>query len=159
MYLTEAQVSSILNSEFFKSSFTSNKVHYSLYQGKTNATVHTLRFNCNNDCDQPSVRASVYKYLTEHFKENTVLLASISYDFLLVDPKQNPKSYYIWRSNSNAVHFTAHKELYFPLSYLNVAKFVKSTFDMNASSYDINFKNSNVVIDQVLAIVLTFYKV
>jgi hypothetical protein len=159
MYLTEAQVSSILNSDFFKTPFTSSKIHYSLYQGKTNATVHTLRFNCNNDCDQPSVRASVYKYLTEHFKENTLLLSSISYDFLLVDPKQDPKSYYIWRSNSNAVHFTAHEESYFNLSYLNVAKFVKSIFDMNVSSYDINFKNSNVVIDQVLAIVLTFYKV
>ena len=110
MYLTEAQVSSILNSDFFRTSFTSRKVHYALYQGKINATVHTLRFNCNENFDLVAVRAHIYQYLTEQFQTNAVLLGSISYDFLLVDSGQDPKSYYIWRSNSNAVHFTAHEE-------------------------------------------------
>jgi hypothetical protein len=159
MYLTEAQVLSILSSDFFQTSFTSRKVHYSLYQGKTNATVHTLRFNCNENFDPLTVRAGIYQYLTEQFPTNAVLLGSISYDFLLVDPSQNPKSYYIWRSNSNAVHFTPHEESYFTLSYMNVANFVRSIFNMDASSFDVNFENSKVTIERILAVVLTFMKI
>jgi hypothetical protein len=154
MYLTEAQVSSILNSNFFQTSFTSSKIHYALYQGKTNATVHTLRFNCNETFDPLTVRSKIYQYLTDEFQANSVLLGSISYDFLLVNSEQNPKSYYIWRSNSNAVHFTAHEESYFTLSYMNVANFVRSIFSMDASSFDVNFENSKVVIDRILAVVL-----
>jgi hypothetical protein len=134
-------------------------VNYALYQGKINATVHTLRFNCNETFDPLTVRAKVYQYLTEHFQTNAVLLGSISYDFLLVDPKQDSNSYYIWRSNSNAVHFTAHEESYFTLSYMNVANFVRSIFSMDASSFDVNFENSKVVIDRILAVVLTFLKI
>jgi hypothetical protein len=159
MYLTEAQVSSILNSDFFRTSFTSRKVHYALYQGKINATVHTLRFNCNENFDPLTVRAHIYQYLTEQFPTNAVLLGSISYDFLLVDSSQDPKSYYIWRSNSNAVHFTAHEESYFTLNYMNVANFVRSIFNMDASSFDVNFENSKVTIERILAVVLTFMKI
>jgi hypothetical protein len=159
MYLTEAQVSSILNSDFFQTSFTSSQVNYALYQGKINATVHTLRFNCNESFDPLNVRAKVYQYLTEHFQNNAVLLGSISYDFLLVDPKQGSNSYYIWRSNSNAVHFSPHEESYFTLNYINVANFVRSIFSMDASSFDVNFENSKVVIDRILAVVLTFLKI
>ena len=79
MYLTEAHISAILNSDFFRTSFTSRKVHYALYQGKINATVHTLRFNCNESFDPLTVRARIYQYLTKQFQTRLTQTILCSY--------------------------------------------------------------------------------
>jgi hypothetical protein len=159
MYLTEAQATQILNSNFFQVPFTSSIKKYTLYQGKINTTVHTLRFNCIDGFNELYVRETVLNYLMDKFSLNSLLLGSISYDFLLVDPKQNPKSYYIWRSNSNAVYFSAHEELYFTLSHINVVNFISSIFHTDPATLNIYFENSSISIERTLAVVLTFIKV
>jgi hypothetical protein len=158
MYLTEAQATQILNSNFFQVPMTLNKKKYSLYRGRRNATVHTLRFNCIEGFNELFVRENVLDYLGEHFSLETQLLGSISYDFLLVNSAENPKSYYIWRSNSNAVYFSAHVEAYFTFEHINVVNFVSSIFNIDPASLNINFENSNCTIERTLAVVLTFTK-
>jgi hypothetical protein len=159
MYLTEAQVTQILNTNFFQTPFTSRIKKYTLYQGKLNATVHTLRFNCVDGFNELFVRETVLNYLMNHFVHNSLLLGSISYDFLLVDPKENPKSFYIWRSNSNAVHFSAHEEVQFTLNHVNVVNFIQSIFQTDPASLSIYFENSSISIERTLAVVLTFLNV
>jgi hypothetical protein len=159
MYLTKAQVTQILNSNFFQTLFFSNISNYVLYQGKKNATVHTLRFNIVEGFTESKVREIVMSYLNEKFPPNSLILGSIDYDFLLRDPTSNTESYYIWRSNSNAVHFKAHDEIYFSLNNMNIANFINKSVNIDYSTLNIHFNNSKVVIEKAIALVFTFVKI
>jgi hypothetical protein len=159
MYLTKNQITQILRSNFFHNRFTSNVTSYVLYQGKRNAIVHTLRFNIVEGFNENYVRETVINYLYSNFVSNSLILGLIDYDFLLRDSTPNTESYYIWRSNSNAVHFNAHDESYFTLNNLNVANFVNKSLNIDYSTLNIYFSNSKVVIERALAIVLTFIKI
>lgn len=158
MYLTQAQLETLLQTSYFTEPITQRTVQYKLYQGHLNATVHTLRFSIN--VDKNDVLQHIIDYLMKLYDLNTQFLASISYDLVLVDPKSNPKSYYIWRANSNASIISAlSHETFLPLTYDNLYRFVNdSVFNNQVSDFDIFFASSSVVVDRILAIVITFVK-
>ena len=156
MYLTEAQLNSILNSSFFTVPFTQSVVNYRFYRGRTNATVHTLRFNWTNDFNRDVMLQQLITYLMTHFPLNCTLLGSINYDILLVHPSSEPKSYYVWRANSNAHSFNEENETRFILTYENVYRFATNAANVHIPDLNINFETSNVRIEKIVAIVFSF---
>jgi hypothetical protein len=158
MYITEDQLNSLLNSSYFQDPVTKSIVKYALYQGRLNTTVHTLRFNLIEGFNEDFMIQTVLNHLMFHFPLNTRMLASISYDLVLVDPKADPKTYYLWRANSNSVHFNAVEEIQFTLTYDNVYRFVSNSSNVHIPSLNINYESSSVVIDRVIAIVFSFVK-
>lgn len=158
MYLTEPQLQQILSSAYFTQPVTKSVVKYVLYQGKLNAVVHTIRFNLNADVNENFIIQHVLNYLMENFAMNTRLMGSINYDLLLVDSNSEIKSYYLWRANSNSVHFNAAEEIPFYLTYNNVYQFITNCTRVNIPELNIQFQSSNVVIDRPIAIVLSFFQ-
>jgi hypothetical protein len=90
------------------------------------------------------------------FPNGQRLLGSISYDLLLVDPKSNPKSYYIWKANSNQTVLNTNGEILISLSHDNVFRFIQNSFRVDIPSLSINFRNSNVVVERLLTVVFSF---
>ena len=158
MYLTEAQLNIILNSSFFTVPFTESVVTYRFYRGRTNATVHTLRFNWINEFNRDVMLQQLITYLMTYFPLNSTLLGSINYDILLVNPGSEPKSYYVWRANSNAHSFNEENETRFVLTYDNVYRFATNALNVNIPDLNINFQTSNVQVEKIVAIVFSFVK-
>jgi len=154
-YLTQNQLNFILENHYFNEPFTQSVVNYTNYRGKVHAVVHTLKFKW--PFDENFVNQKVVQYLLTHFKLNTQLLASTSYDLILSQPQT--QSFYIWRANSNAQKFDEADETLLILNYNNVYKFVRQACQINIPSLNINFESSNVVIHEPLAVVLSFVKI
>jgi len=159
MFLTETELNAILDNTFFSQPYTIREVHYELYRGHINTVVHTLRFNIIPQFNEGFIVEILVPYLLSKFAENSRLIASIGYDLILVDPTATPVSYYIWRANSNAVHFNADHETSFVVNHNNIAHFVHQSFPVDVSSLDLYFRTSNVQIDRVIAVVFSFYKI
>jgi len=158
MYLDRHQLNLVLQTPFFTQPVTENVVDYVLYRGHLNAKVHTLRFNLIDGFDENRLIQHVLAYLMRHYKLQTKLLGSINYDLLLSEP--NTGSSYIWRANSNSSFAgTGGSELYFELTYNNVYRFVRDAARIHVSDLDIYFRSSNVVVERILAIVISFVKI
>ena len=97
--------------------------------------------------------------LQTHFSLNTRLLASIDFDFLLTDPNAIPPTFYIWRANSNLVHFNIDNEIMMRFTYDNLFRFVNNAANVDFSTLNIHFTHSNVVIKKVITLVLSFIKI
>lgn len=150
----------MLQNPYFTEPVTQSVVRYVLYRGHLNATVHTLRFNyTRNNVDENIVSRHLIDHLLTAYDLNVQLLGSISYDLLLVDPNSNPKSYYIWRANSNSATMSGNEETYFRLTYDNLFRFVRNSLNIHIPDLNIFFQSSNVVVEQVLAVVFSFVKI
>ena len=158
MYLTESQLNLLLNNSFFTQPVTESVVDYAVYRGHVKATVHTLRFNLTTDFSENFMIEHTISYLMAQLPINATLLGSINYDLLLKDPNSDPKSYYIWRANSNARNFDEQNEILFKLTYDNIYRFVSNAHQVHIPSLSINFRSSNVIVDKPLALVLSFLK-
>lgn len=157
MYLNKNQLDQILKSPFFSQLHTHNVIKYALYRGKFQVVVHTVRFNLTDQFSENIMYQYLYSYLLSNFSLNTHVLGTIEYDLLLEDPSSDPKSYYIWRANSNASHINnAAVEVFFPLSYNNLYRFAENVLNVHLSNLNIHFRNSNVKINRIVAIVFTF---
>jgi hypothetical protein len=155
MYLTEGQVKAILKIPYWSQSVTESIDQYTLYRGQYKTKVLTLRFNKISSYSDDFLTNYVLSEVPTYFKMGENLLCSFQYDFLLVDPKSDPKSYYIWRANSNRVHFESDNETRFELSEANLKLFCNNATNINYDSLNLPF-NSAIIIDTVLGIVLTF---
>ena len=157
MYLTESQVYSILKMPYWSNDVTENVTKYHLYRGKFAATVYTVRFNLNANYDPSFVSRYLLAELQLRYTTNTSLLASFHYDLLLVDPKSTPKSYYIWRANSNRHSYDLAYETVFLVNDANIIRFCQEVTNMNVMDMDNNFPvSSSVIIDKPLSLVVTF---
>lgn len=157
MYLTEPQVNDILNSPFFREPSTETIVRYGLYRGHLNVIVYTYRFNLVNETfNANAIRTHLTQSLMSQFTAGTRLLTSIDYDFLLTNEETN--SFYIWRSNSNAVHFDSNNETTILLTHDNIYRLVENATRINLALLNLNFESSAVKISKVLALVFSFIK-
>lgn len=159
MYLTEAQLHYVLQNPYFTEPVTQSVMHYVLYRGHMNATVHTLRFNSINPIDENMVTQTIMNHLMSMYDLNVHLLGSVSYDLLLVDPSSNPKSYYIWRANSNSATMLDNEETFFQLTYDNLFRFVRQSLGVHIQDLNIFFRSSNVVVENILAFVFSLVKI
>ena len=140
---------------------TVTNVHYEIYRDMSNVNVSTLRFNLNNsDYSENRMLDMIMKYVMNKFKENTDIIGIIDYDLLLVnniDP--NAPSYYIFTANSNQRVSTNTKETRFLLTRDQLYLFARRALQINIPELEIDFKDSNLVISSVIAIVFTFTSV
>jgi len=155
--LTKHELNIVLKNPFFKKPFTESLVNYTLYQGKINASVLTVRFNITNQINENELVATLINSLMKHFSLNTRLLCSINYDLILSDHNQN--SFYIWRANSNQTHYDIDEEMIFIFTYNNLYQIVQKATTIDMNSLNIYFANSNVVINKVISLVLSFVKI
>jgi hypothetical protein len=157
MYLTENQLKTILQAPYFTQPVTDSAVNYALYRGVYNASVYTVRLNLTTVFDENFILQQLMNRLLSRYTFNTKLLCMCGYDLVLVDSNSNPKSYYLWRANSNKVHFDAMHESSFSLTYDNVYRFIlNNMYNVHLPSLNINFRHSNVVIDRAIAVVFSF---
>ena len=159
MFLDKNQLENVLKNSFFSQPFTESAVQYELYRGHLSTSVHTLRFNFTANFNEYFIVQTLIKYLFTHYIPNTQLIGSMSYDLLLKDPNSNPTSYYIWRANSNAVHFSADNEFTLYLTHNNIYRLVQNCSIIHVPSLEIFFRSSNVVIERPLAVVFSFFKI
>lgn len=157
-YLTENQVASILQTAHFSSPFTETKTNYSLYRGRTNTTVLTLRFNLSgsNEFHVTTVHNILLQKLRFHFPTVVELLTSVDYDLLLKDASSTTSSYYIWKANSNRHQFDQSRESMLAINAPSVYRFVEGLYLNDIDQLNIFFSNSNVIVLGVLAIVCSF---
>ena len=155
MYLTDAERDTVLQHEYFSAPVTEDSSVYAYYRGRFRATVYTVRFNVLADFNSSQIADFLSVKLPEAYP-NQKLLGSINWDFLLVDPESDPKSYYIWKANSNQRHFDESTEYSFRPSYAGIRQFCTLITEKNIPDLNINFRSSKVQIDRLLAYVLTF---
>ena len=156
MYLTRVELNTILKKPYYSNPVTDSLVKYAVYRGRVNADVYTLRCNITSDFNEDHMINLVITHVMSRFPIGQRLLGSISYDLLLVDPKSNPKSYYIWKANSNQTMLNTNGEILISLSHDNVFRFIQNSFRVDIPSLSINFRNSNVVVERLLTVVFSF---
>lgn len=159
MYLTAAQVRSILDVPYFTQQATDSVIEYANYRGRFNAKVYTVRFNLTENFDQTFMNRFLINNLLVHFPLNTRLLGSVQYDLLLHNPTDEENSFYIWRANSNQSNTQIGPETMFFFSYNNIFRIIQKAAQIHIPSLNIFFSTSNVVIERVIAIVFSFVKV
>ncbi len=156
MYLNQHQLNVILQSPYYALAVTENVTDYGFYRGRRNVRVLTLRFNLIATFDENRMIQSIFTTLLNYFPLDARLLGSVNYDLLLCDPEL--QSFYIWRANTNQAHYNVSQETPFVLNYANVYRFCQNSSHVHVPDLAINFRSSKVVIDRILAIVLTFVR-
>jgi hypothetical protein len=140
---------------------TVTNVHYEIYRDMSNVNVSTLRFNLNsNEFNEDRMINMLMDYVMNEFQENHDIIGIIDYDLLLVnnmDP--NAPSYYIFTANSNQRVSSSTKETRFLLTRDQLYLFARRALQINIPELEIDFKDSNLVISSVIAIVFTFTSV
>jgi hypothetical protein len=94
-----------------------------------------------------------------NFPEAESLIGSIEYDMLLVNNKEDPPSYYLWRANSNQRSDSSREETLLKKDYHQLYFFGRKATELNMSDLNIQFESSSVVIADLLTIVFTFSSV
>jgi hypothetical protein len=156
MYLNEHQLNMILQTPFFSLPMLESLVEYSIYHNRPNARVLTLRFNFIPTFDENAMIQKVINLVTNYFSMNAKLVGSINYDILLLKRDSEPKSFYIWRANTNQRNFNIQNETQIMVNYPNVYQFCSNATNVNVNNLEANFYDSNVVIDRLLTVVFTF---
>lgn len=156
MYLNQTQLTTILNSPYWALPVTENMTNYSLYRGRQNVRVLTIRFNLIATFDETRMIQTLMTMLTNYFPVESRLLSSVNYDLLLCEPQS--KSYYIWRANTNQALFNVSQETPLKLNYANVFRFSQNSSNVHVPDLSLSFRQSNVVIEKILAIVFTFVR-
>ena len=157
MYMNEHEVRAVLQTPYYLLPVTETSIEYERYRGRLQCTVITLRFNlCSPRYSNQFMLNYVQNTLTDRFPMHTRMLASVNYDVLLLDPNSNPASYYIFRSNTNRLHFNENDEITLSLTHANLHRFCHQADQVHIPDLNVHFAHSNVVIDRVLSIVFSF---
>jgi hypothetical protein len=156
MYLTLSQVNHVLSSPHYSVPFTESVMNYFLYRGQFNVQVYTVRFNIIESVTEDFIFNHLYTQLSNKFPQIPRFKASIRYDLLLSDPKQNPASFYIWRANSNHRNYDENNEIVLENSPDHLFQFVNNCLNAHIPDLEIDFRNSNVIVAKVLAVVFSF---
>lgn len=155
MYLNQNQVRIVLETPFFTVPVTSSIVTYTLYRGKYNSTVHTLRFNLNNaSVNEPFITSYCTKYLDEYFTLHNRILTSINFDLLLSKDDEN---FYVWRANSNVSRFPTD-DFMLIFTFDNVYRLVTKAINTEITELNAYFLSSSITVKKILSIVISFVK-
>jgi hypothetical protein len=156
MYLTLNQVNYVLSSSHYSVPFTESVINYALYRGHFNTQVYTVRFNKIESLNEDFIFNHLYTQLLIRFPNIPRFKASIRYDLLLSDPKQDEPSFYVWRANSNHRNYDENNEIVLEHSPDDLFQFVNNCLNVHIPDLEIDFHNSSVIIVKVLAIVFSF---
>lgn len=147
MYLTRYELQSLLKKPYFNTFLSKNVSQYSLYRGKYNASVLTLRYSVLvPEFTENDMVNSVINEVMEHFPPSIKAVKGlIEYDVILVaNPMDqvNP-SYYFWRANSNTSE-NSNQETTISLNHDSIFLFIHQAARILPSDLDLFFVNSNV---------------
>ena len=156
MFLTKAQVESILRKPYYSTRVTEDMTKYDLYRKKFDCSVYTVRFNVNRDFDEEYMNTYLLQNVMSKFPGGSRVLAAINYDVLLVNPRNDPPSYYVWRANTNQSVFDNNNEQLVKLTYNNLYTFIQDAAYVDLPSLSLYFAESSVQIDRLCAIVFSF---
>lgn len=157
LYLRHDEVQLILQNPLYTRPVTQNSSNYHLYRGRLKAEVFTIRFNLISDFNERFMLQTCLNLLMNRYEEETPLNCSIHYDVLLATPDR--QSFYIWRANTNRVHFDENDEILLNLNSPELVRFCQQALNFNISDLKLFFSNSNMSIDKIIAIVFTFVHV
>ena len=154
MFLTESEVNAVLQNSMFSSPVTESDVTYAFYRGMKQANLLTIRFNMIPSFQSSFMVAYLQDKLTSApYQLQSRILISVHYDLLLCNVNATPKTYYIWRSNTNRTTLNVDHQLNMTISYANIERFCENVTTVSLSDLDSNFISSDVTVDRVLAIV------
>ena len=92
-----------------------------------------------------------------------MLFRSVNFDVLLASRLQQQadvRQFYIFRANSNNCRVNvAENEFMLPLTYQQIFRLVTHAQNTQINDLEIYFTNSDVVVDQILTIVFSFFKI
>jgi hypothetical protein len=158
MYLTESEVNVLLQEPLFSLPVTEFKQNYQLYQGHRKVTPRTIRFNLVPNFEPSIIQAYLQEKLTSYYRFGSELSISVQYDFLLCNYNATPKTFYIWRANTNQTTLEKDDDIdvKITLNYYNIKQICTNATSIDFDQLNINFVTSDVTMDRVLAIVFTF---
>jgi hypothetical protein len=159
MFLTETELNQILQQPTFSLPVRESKVDYTFYHGKSKTQLHTVHFNITSQFNASFMVAYIQDTLTSSpYQLQSTILASVQYDLILSNVKANPKTFYIWRSNSNRTTLNVDQQENLTINYANINRFCENATHVNLADLNANFINSDVIVDRVLSIVFTFIR-
>jgi len=158
MYLTESEVNVLLQEPLFSLPVTEFKQNYQLYQGHRKVTPRTIRFNLVPNFEPSSYSGLFAGKINIILPVGSELSISVQYDFLLCNYNATPKTFYIWRANTNQTTLEKDDDIdvKITLNYYNIKQICTNATSIDFDQLNINFVTSDVTIDRVLAIVFTF---
>ena len=156
MYLDENQLKALLDTPYYSVPCTESWIHYELYRGQYNTSILTLRFNITDSFSEELILDTLLEKIIMYFPLNSRILASVNYDLVLRDPDSNPTSFYIWKANSNQHRFDQNTEIVLVNNPANLARYARGIPFENVSDLNINFRNSQVIVDRLLTVVCSF---
>ena len=158
MWVPANALGAILKKPWFTDPMTVTEYTYAMYRDMNDVNVSTLRFNLNSPgYSETRMIDMLMNYVMNKFKENTDIIGITDYDLLLVsnvDPAA--PTYYIFTANSNQRVSNNTKETRFLLTRDQLFLFARRAAQINIPELEIDFKDSNLVISSVIAIVFTF---
>jgi len=160
MWITSEQLVPVLKHHWFVTKYTESTLNYTLYNNRNDVKVYTLRLNLRspNYTHEDMIDEMMHKVMN-NFPEAESLIGSIEYDMLLVNNKEDPPSYYLWRANSNQRSDSSREETLLKKDYHQLYFFGRKATESNMSDLNIQFESSSVVIADLLTIVFTFSSV
>jgi len=157
MFLSENDVDIILKQPIFSLPVTESDLQYVFYRGQKSVNLLTVRFNFTPSFSQSWMTTYLQDRLTSPpFQLQSQLLASVHYDLLLCNKNVSPPSYYVWVSNTNRTTLDVDKQTQMTITYDNISRLTENTTAINLSDLQVNFINSDITVDRVLAVVFTF---
>jgi hypothetical protein len=157
MFLTASELSIILQQDTFTVPVKESILQYSFYRGKKKAQLHTVHFNMTSTFNTSFMVAYLQDKLTSSpYQLQSTVLASVQYDLLLCNVNAVPKTFYIWRSNSNRTTLNVDHQINMSINYTNINRFCENVTKVNIADLNANFITSDVTVDRILSIVFTF---
>ena len=157
MFLTESEVNHVLRQPTFSLPVTESTVDYTFYRGSKQVSLLTVRFNMTSDFSASFMTSYLQaKLTTAPYQLQSHILASVHYDLLLCNGNATPKTFYIWRSNTNRTTLNVDHQVNMTKTYANINRFCENVTNVNLSDLQVNFVSSDVTVDCILVIVFTF---
>lgn len=163
MFLTLSEVNVLLQNPLFTLPVIETVREYQFYRGRRKVTALTVRFNLVPTFDLSFMKAALPDKLLSYHPLGSHVSVAVRYDLLLRSNSMDDSgtmtpSYYIWRANTNQTTLEDNNlDVTMPLTYPNIDQMCEKAVNINLhDDLNIEFVNSDVVIDRVLAILLTF---
>ena len=90
------------------------------------------------------------------YQLQSTILASVQYDLVLCNINAIPKTFYIFRSNTNRTTLNVDHQVNMSITIDNINRFCENVTNVNIADLDSNFITSDVTVDRILSIVFTF---
>jgi hypothetical protein len=132
-------------------------MEYTFYRGNKKARLHTISFNLVPTFSRSFMTNYLQDRLTSSpYQLQSTILASVQYDLVLCNINAIPKTFYIFRSNTNRTTLNVDHQVNMSITIDNINRFCENVTNVNIADLDSNFITSDVTVDRILSIVFTF---